>query len=120
MDSPELAPDEPLSPELVLVLPAELRAQVFAALGDPVWPTLRYQPPEAPAQQPITTAPAVPTPAQTWVRRPLVAEPPARSAAAFARSLGALVGVRLVQLGLIFAAVTIVTLAMTLVAQAVR
>ncbi|HEU5477025.1 MAG TPA: hypothetical protein VFU64_04250 [Gaiellaceae bacterium] len=87
-----LAPDEPLSPELVLVLPPELRAQALAALGPPVWPAPRLR---------VVQAPAPP------------AEP-------FARSLSVLVAARVAQLGLIFAAVTIVTLAMSLVAHAVR
>lgn len=89
---PQLAPDEPLSPELVLVLPSELRAQVLAALGPPVWPT-----PRAPVHSPP----------------PSVAEP-------VAPSVGRLVLTRFVQLALIFAAVTLVTLAMSLIAHAVR
>jgi hypothetical protein len=36
-----LAPEVPLSPELVLVLPPELRAQALARLGLPVWPKAR-------------------------------------------------------------------------------
>lgn len=90
-----LAPDEPLSPELVLVLPPELRAQALAALGAPVWPTPRLRVVQAPA-------------------------PPAPPVEPFARSLSVLVAARVAQLGLIFAAVTIVTLAMALVAHAVR
>ena len=31
----QFAPDEPLSPELVLVLPPEIRAQILASLGPP-------------------------------------------------------------------------------------
>lgn len=120
MDIPGLAPDEPLSPELVLVLPAELRARVLAALGDPVWPTPRHRPAEAPAQPPIATASASAAVAETRVRRATRVNPPAYPAAPFARSFAALVGARLVQLVLIFVAVTIFTLAMTLVAQAVR
>lgn len=122
MDIPGLAPEEPLSPELVLVLPAELRARVLAALGDPVWPTPQYRPAEAPAQPPITTASAsaAVAVAEPRVRRATRVNPPAYPAAPFARSFAALVGARLVQLVLIFVAVTIFTLAMTLVAQAVR
>src|SRR5438874_2418447 len=37
MDFDQLQPDEPLSPELVLVLPPELRAQALASLGPPDW-----------------------------------------------------------------------------------
>jgi hypothetical protein len=88
----QLAPDEPLSPELVLVLPSELRAQALARLGAPVWPKPRLRVVEAP---------------------PAAAEP-------FARSLGVALVVRVGQLGLMFAAVTLVTLAMSLVAHAVR
>ena len=39
MNIHQLASDEPLSPELVLVFSPELRAQVLARLGAPVWPT---------------------------------------------------------------------------------
>jgi hypothetical protein len=122
LNVPDLTPDEPLSPELVLVLPPELRARALASLGDPVWPTPRQRPVETPAQPPLRRAPApAPSPlAQTRVRRPPIAEPPPLTGASFARSLGALVGARLVQLGLIFVIVTIITLALTLVAQAIR
>ena len=92
MDISQLAPDEPLSPELVLVLPPELRAQALARLGAPVWPAPRFRVIEAPTQP----------------REP------------FARSLGVAVGARVAQLGLIFAAVTVATLAMWFVAHAVR
>jgi hypothetical protein len=97
---PQLAPDEPLSPELVLVLPAEVRAQVLAALGPPVWPTPR--PPARPAPPPVAQ---------------LVAKPVAPPVA---RSMGTLVVARFAQLALIFVVVAIVTLAMSLVAQAFR
>jgi hypothetical protein len=89
-----LAPDEPLSPELVLVLPPELRAQALARLGPPAWPAPRPRP----------RAPAILEPAH---------EP-------FVRALATVVGARLVSLTLIFLAVTIVTLALTVVAQAIR
>jgi hypothetical protein len=88
---PQLDPDEPLSPELVLVLPAELRARVLADLGPPVWPTSR---------------PSVRSAA------PSVADP-------VAPSVSRLVLARFAQLALIFVAVTLVTLAMALVAHAV-
>jgi hypothetical protein len=88
----QLAPDEPLSPELVLVLSPELRAQALAALGPPVWP----------APRPRIVAAGAP-----------VQEP-------FARSLGEIVVARVVQLGLVFVLVTAVTLALSLVAQTVR
>jgi hypothetical protein len=88
----QLAPDEPLSPELVLVLPPELRAQVLASLGPPVWPRPRAR---------VREDAAVPD-------EPIM------------RSLGALLAARVMQLGVIFVAVTIVTLAMSLVAHAVR
>jgi hypothetical protein len=89
----QFALDEPLSPELVLVLPPEIRAQVLASLGPPRWP----RPPSR-----DTTPPAA----------------PAREA--FARSLGMLLVARTAQLGVIFATVTILTLAMSLVAHAFR
>ena len=84
--------DEPLSPELVLVLPPEIRAQIVASLGPPRWPTPRRR----------DTRPAA------AAREP------------FARSLGMLVVARTVQLGAIFAAVTILTLAMSVAAHAFR
>jgi hypothetical protein len=120
VDAAVLAPVEPLSPELVLVLPPELRARVIAALGDPVWPIPERRPPRTPAVPELKRAPVRPPLATTRLRRPPPHDPPAFPAVPFARSLAALVGARLVQLGLIFAAVTIVTLAMTLVAQAFR
>jgi hypothetical protein len=81
----ELALDEPLSPELVLVLPAELRAR----------PRLVIVPP------------------------PVVESPPAVEES-FAHHLGALVAARFAQLALIFIFVTIVTLVLSLVANAFR
>jgi len=86
-----LAPGEPLSPELVLVLPPELRAQVLARLPTPVWPPPR---PRVLAVSPVN-------------------EP-------VARTLGRIVVLRAAQLTQIFVAVTILTLAMSLVARAVR
>ena len=88
-----LAPNEPLSPELVLVLPPELRAQALAFLPAPGWRTPRLrlaEPTSAPSDEP------------------------------FARSLGAMVVARVMQLVLIFAAVTVLTLAMSLVANAMH
>jgi hypothetical protein len=92
MDVDQLAPDEPLSPELVLVLSPALRAQAVARLGPPVWPTPRL--------------------------RLARVEPPA--ADPFERSLGQILVARVLQLGLMFAAVTIVTVAMALAAHALR
>ena len=86
----QFAPDEPLSPELVLVLPPESRAEILASLGPPTRP------------------------------RPRRAAPPVRVREPFARSLGTLVVARTIQLGVIFATVTILTLAMSLVAHAFR
>jgi hypothetical protein len=88
----QLTPNEPLSPELVLVLSPELRAQALAGLGAPAWPTAR--PHVVPAAAPV--------------REP------------FARSLGVALAARVAQLSLIFVAVTILTLAMSVVAHAVR
>jgi hypothetical protein len=89
----QLALDEPLSPELVLVFPPELRAQALARLAAPVWP-----PPRPLAVE--TTAPAVPEPTGP--------------------SLGAMLVARVGQLALVFVVVTILVLAMSLVAQAMR
>lgn len=96
-----LAPDEPLSPELVLVFPPELRAQALARLPAPDWQT---------------------RPAPDWqTRRPRLAEVPAPPAdEPFAGSFAAMVIARVTQLALIFAAVTILTLALSLVAHAMR
>lgn len=93
MKAPELAPHEPLSPELVLVLPPELRARVIAGLPAPVRP-----------------AP----------RRPAVAAPAAAVREPFAQSLAGMLVARVGQLALMFLAVTIITLAMSLVANAMR
>ena len=97
---PQLAPDEPLSPELVLVLPAELRAQVLAGLGPPAWSRPRPRPASQSASPPL-------------------ADPVAQSEP-LAQSVAKLVVARFAQLALIFVAVAILTLAMSLVAQAVR
>lgn len=93
-----LSPDEPLSPELVLVLPPELRAEALARLGEPNWPKPKPRPR-------LRQAAPVPPPA---VRK------------SFARSLGEVVGARVLQLSLIFVAVTILTLALSAVANAIR
>ncbi len=121
MNVDPLSPDEPLSPETVLVLPAELRAQAIALLGPPSWPAPRPAPP--PRVQPTPYPAPPPRVRQTPRPAPRPAPPPAEVAypdQSFVRSLGAAVGGRVIQLALIFAAVTIVTLAMSLVAQAVR
>ena len=93
MNIHQLAPDEPLSPELVLVFPPELRAQVLARLGAPVWPTPPRRAVEAAA--------------------PGVGE-------TFAPSLGAILVARVGQLALVFVVVTALVLAMSLVAHAMR
>lgn len=95
MNNPQPAADEPLSPELVLVLPPELRAQVLASMRPPAWAasrprTFRLAPPAAP---------------------PAASEP-------WPRALGALVVTRVAQLGLIFVIVTVLTLVMSVVAHA--
>lgn len=97
MTDPSLPPDEPLSPELVLVLPPEERAQVLAALGPPVRP-----------RAPLRIV-ARPMP----VEEPEESEPPAPS-------LSRLVAARLVSLGVIFILATVTTLALSLVAHALR
>ena len=100
MDVDQLAPGEPLSPELVLVLPPELRARVLADLGPPARPAprLRAAPPAIPA-----APPAIPA-----------ADPP------LLWSFGQLLLARVVQLSLIFVAVTVLTLAMSIAAHAFR
>ena len=101
MTNTQIAPDEPLSPELVLVLPPEERAQVLAALGPPVWPIprLRVVARPAPVDEPFASPPA---------DEPL------------APSLKRLVAARLVSLGVIFIAATVLTLTLSLVAHALR
>ena len=101
MDIRQLSPDEPLSPELVLVLSPELRAQALARLGAPVWPTPRPRAVKAPAL-------AVAAPLAPSVGAPR------------APSLGALLVARVGQLALIFVLVTVLILAMSLVANAMR
>jgi hypothetical protein len=90
MDISQLAPDEPLSPELVLVLPPTLRAEALARLETRISPKPRFR----------------------------VIEPPIPYVEPDTRSLGMAVAARVAQLGLIFAAVTVATLAMSLVAHA--
>lgn len=92
MDVHQLEPDEPLSPELVLVLSPALRSQALARLGPPVWPA----PPRRVAAVPPPVHPAV------------------------AQSLGQILVARVVQLGMIFAAVTALTLAMSIAAHVFR
>jgi hypothetical protein len=100
-DVDQLASDEPLSPESVLVMPAELRAQAIARLGSQTRPG---PPARVPERVPgIASAPA-----------PVVAGD------SFIRTVGVVATGRIAQLGLIFAVVTIFTLAMSLVAQAFR
>jgi hypothetical protein len=86
-----LAPDQPLSPELVLVLPPELRAEVLARLPTPVWPL--------PRPRVLTVSPT--------------GDP-------VARSLGRIVVSRAAQLAQIFVAITFLTVAMSLIAHALR
>ena len=93
MNIHQLAPDEPLSPELVLVFSPELRAQALARLGPPVWPT----PPSRAVGAPPPSGPELTAP-----------------------SLGAMLVARVGQLALVFVVVTILVLAMSLVAQAMR
>jgi len=96
----QIAPDEPLSPELVLVLSPEERAQVLAALGPPVWPIPRLR---------VVARPApVDEPFDEPFDEPL------------GPSLKRLVAARLVSLGVIFIAATVLTLALSLVAHALR
>ena len=93
----QLAPGEPLSPELVLVLPPELRANALAQLDPPEWAK-----PEWAKPRPSVRAP---TP------------PPENS---LTRTLGAVLLPRMAQLMLTFVVVTVFTLFLTAVANAVR
>lgn len=94
MDVLQLAPDEPLSPELVLVLEPEVRARVLAGLPLPahVRPRPRLRAVEAVPAGGEPTAPSL------W-----------GTAAARAAALGA-----------IFVAVTVVTLALSFLAHVLR
>ena len=93
MNIHQLTPDEPLSPELVLVFSPELRTQALASLPAPVW----------------------------LMPRRAVAAPPASAAdESLVPSLGVILVSRVVQLTLVFVSVTIVILAMSLVANAMR
>jgi hypothetical protein len=93
----QLAADEPLSPELVLVLPPALRAEAIARLQSVAGSTLR---PAAPPAARATEATA--------------------GGASFGRALAALAAARLLQLATIFLAVSALTLVLSVVAQAVR
>ena len=97
MNIDQLAPDEQLSPELVLVLSPELRAQALARLGPLVWPAPRRPAVEGPAFAPA----------------PYAVEP-------LVPALGAMLVARVAQLALVFVAVTLLVLAMSLVANAMR
>lgn len=81
------------------MLPAELRAQVLAGLDLPARPTPRPLAPPAP---------------------PLAPERVAARTEPVARSVAKLIGVRFAQLAVIFVAVTVLTLVLSLVAQAFR
>jgi len=120
----QLAPNEPLSPELVLVLPPELRAQVLASLGPPVWPTPRARVTQDAAVLDEPIAVALDEPIAVALDEPIAValdEPIAVALdESIMRSLGGLLAARAVQLGVIFAAVTILTLTMSLVAHAFR
>jgi hypothetical protein len=87
-----LGGEEPLSPELVLVLPPELRARALAQLTEPAWPTGR--------PHPAAAAPRPPESATTILKNILVP--------------------RLAQLAAIFVAISILTLILSAVANAVR
>jgi hypothetical protein len=87
-----LAPEEPLSPELVLVLPPALRAEALARLPPPVRPE---------ARPPVAVAP------------PCAQE-------SLTQMLATVLLPRLAQLMLIFISVTALVLTMAAVANAVR
>lgn len=100
VDADDLGPDETLSPELVLVLPPELRAEAIARLGEPVWPRPRLRL-------------AVPEP-------PRPSDVPAPAEDSLVRALGAALSTRVVNLAMVFVFVTILTLAMSALAHAFR
>jgi hypothetical protein len=91
VNTSQLAAGKVLSPELVLVLPPELRARVIASMPPPAWATPRPRGPRTP----------LPAPREPW-----------------AHALGAVVLARVTPLALIFVAGTILTLAMSVVAHA--
>jgi hypothetical protein len=88
----ELAPEEPLSPELVLVLPPELRAAALARLPLPVWPEAR----------------------------PRTALGPPRAKRSPSHTVATLLLSRVAQLMLIFLSVSALVLILAAVANAVR
>ena len=92
VNAAQLASNEPLSPELVLVLPPELRARVLADLPAPVWP--------APGPRGLTVPPA--------------------GGDAVERSLGRVIASRATQLALLFVVLTIATIVMSVIAHVVR
>lgn len=130
LTDPSLTPDEPLSPELVLVLPPEQRARVIEALGPPVrhLPPLRVATRPAPVVDPAEAS----SPLRVAARPAPVVEPaeassplrvvarPAPVEVPPAPSLTRLIAARLVSLGVIFVVATIATLALSLVAHALR
>jgi hypothetical protein len=117
VDIRQLSTDEPLSPELVLVLSPELRAQALVRLGAPVWPTPRPRAVKAPALAVAAPlAPSVGAPLAPSVGAPLAPS----VGAPLAPSVGAMLVARIGQLALIFVVVTILILAMSLVANAMR
>lgn len=92
-----LASDEQLSPELVLVLPQELRAQAIEALGPPVWLPPRWR----------SISPPAP-------------ESEAAPAERLAPSRSRIVATRILSLALIFVAVTALILGMSALADLLR
>jgi hypothetical protein len=83
-----LAPEEPLSPELVLVLPAELRTEALARTPPPIW----------------------------LEARPPVAVPPPSSQQSLTRMLATVFLPRVAQFMLIFVLVTVLILTLATVA----
>jgi hypothetical protein len=88
----QVALEEPLSPELVLVLPPELRAQAIDRLGAARWSTPRPGP--VTGDLPRTDS--------------------------LIRTVGVVVSGRVIQLALVFIAVAALTLVLSAVANAVR
>lgn len=113
----QLAPDEVLSPELVLVLPPELRARAIARLGPPRWPSPA---PRVAVRDVGRTPLCVTTRSQGPETQPRTENERWPSRRLQARLLGELLLARLVPLAVIFATVTAVTLVMSVIANAMR
>jgi hypothetical protein len=118
MNIDQLVADEPLSPELVLVLPPELRAEAIARLSPPSRPSPRPYIPELVVERVLEY---VAESVSDRVAERVPEYPPGEDSllldAQFLRSLGTVAAARVGQLGLIALVVTLATLAMSAVAH---